>query len=238
MENVGQGDQESESDQSELKDVGIGDGPEAAHHGVQGDYGSGEEDRDGKADTENHVEAGADGDEQLSAPEDLGKHRGNEEDGCPALAETRFEGVDQRVKAESAHTAGEKEAADDETHPETETSLNAGGYVRFVGSFSGAEEVTAIHPGGGHGEEGDPLGQAASGDDEVGGRAVPDLARRDHADSKENGEDEEENGQGQRGFYLKAELDGAGECRRGRDECPRRYRGCESMKLQCGPGSG
>ena len=47
------------------------------------------------------------------------------------------------------------------------------------------------------------MGQAAAGDDEVGCRAVLDLARRDHADGKEDGEDEEENGQGQKGFYLK-----------------------------------
>ena len=64
--------------QADLEKVGIGDGPEAAEHRVDGDDQGGEKDGRGEADAEDHVEARTDGDEELGAPEDLGEHRGDE----------------------------------------------------------------------------------------------------------------------------------------------------------------
>jgi hypothetical protein len=71
-----------------LKNVGISHRPQAADHGVDRDHQRGEQDRGGEVDAHEHVEAGADRDQQFRAPEDLGEHGGHEQHGGPVFAET------------------------------------------------------------------------------------------------------------------------------------------------------
>ena len=94
------------------------------------------------------------------------------------LAEARLEGINESVVAQGSHAVREEDPAEDQAEAEKEPALRPGCDVGFEGALGGAEQIAAVDPRGGHGEQGDPLGQGTPRDDEVGGGAVLHLAAR------------------------------------------------------------
>ena len=131
------------------------------------------------------AERRADRDQQLGAPEQLPRQRGQRQDGRPSPAEAGFEGIDEGRELEPAHPAREEDAAEDQAHAEAETALDPDGQARLVRSFDRAQQVAAVHPGRGHRQHGEPQRHGPTGDEQSGGRAAARLARRDDANAEE-----------------------------------------------------
>jgi len=185
FQHVWQRDAQSDGDDRKLENIGVGDRPHAAEHRVGRRDDRGQENGSGQIHSQQDAEGGADGDEQLRAPEQLAGQRGEKQDGRPPLAETRLERIDQRREPVAAHDAGEEEAAEDQADAEAEPALNPELDRVLVRAFGGAEKVAAVDPRRRHGERRDPQRHRAPGDDQVGGRALARLARGDPADDHE-----------------------------------------------------
>src|SRR5205814_4006541 len=106
----------------------------------------------------------------------------------------------QRVESELAHAAGEKDAADDQAESETQSALHAGSDIVLERALGRAEQIAAIHPGRGHGQQSDPLRKRAARHNQVGDATLFDLTRGHGANQKEQRKEEGE--KGQNGFYI------------------------------------
>jgi hypothetical protein len=113
------------------------------------------------------------------------------------LAEARLEGINESVVAQCPHAAREEDPADDQAEAEEEAALSSGCDVGLEGALGSSEKVAAVDPGGGHGEQGDPLRQGTPRDDEVGRGAVLHLACGQEADRQKGRQDEQEDGERQ-----------------------------------------
>ena len=116
---------QTDRDERQLKDVGVGDRPHPAEHGVRGRHDRGEQDRRRERHAEQDAECRADRDEQLGAPEQLAGERRQEQHRRPSFAEARLERIDQRREAVAAHDAGEEHAAENQADAEAEAALDA-----------------------------------------------------------------------------------------------------------------
>ena len=178
---------QAERHQAELHDVGVGHRPHAAGHRVGGGDRRRQQDRRGQRHVEQHAEGRADRDQQLGAPEQLAGQRRQEQHRGPPGAEARLERVDERREPEAPHDAREEQAAENQAEAEAQAALDAELNRGRERAFGRAEQVPAIDPRGGHGQRGDPHRHRPPGHDQVGGRAVTGLARRQPAHDQEGG---------------------------------------------------
>jgi hypothetical protein len=187
VEHVRQRRRQTDGHQRQLKDVGVGDRPHPAQHGVRRGHHGGEQDCARQIHPEQDAERRTDRDEQLGAPEQFAGKRRKKQDGRPSFPKTGFEGIDQRGEPVAAHDAGEHQAAEHQADAEAKASLNAQLNRILVRAFRGAEQVAAIDPRGGHRQRRDPDRHRAPRDDQVGSGPLADLPRRQPANDHEGG---------------------------------------------------
>ena len=118
------------------------------------------------------------------------------------LPVARFKRIDQRGESQPPHGPREHQSAQNQAASETHPALDAQRKTGFIRAFRGAQQIAAVHPRGGHGEQRQHQRHLPAGHDQILDASPANLARGDPANQQEDAQHDENDGRSQQWILV------------------------------------